>query len=128
MRHHAVSLALGAGIGLVTASSSFPVTLETRAELTSHLSNIHVSFNQFVDGVVSLTYGTCTSESHYDAHHQIGAIEDVNASRVVWIIPSDVYTEGCISAWNPQGVLVGRSEPQKLHNVRRRAPAKRGEG
>ncbi|KAI9172171.1 l-amino-acid oxidase [Paramyrothecium foliicola] len=117
-------LALWAGAALSTASS-LPFHLETRSELTSHLANVHVSRQRSVDGAVSFTYGSCQAQSRDASHHTIGEYDKFLGSRIVWVIPRGTQSDGCISAWDEGGVLVGRSEPQKLHRVKRRALQKR---
>ncbi|KAH7326455.1 flavin-containing amine oxidoreductase [Stachybotrys elegans] len=107
------------------ATSSLPIQLETRGDLTSHLANIHLSYNEPVEGAVHFSYGSCHAESDEDAHHSIGLFPVSEASRLVWIIPKGAENGGCISAWNASGDLVGRSDAQKLHRVRRRNPRKR---
>lgn len=96
---------------------SMPIELETRTDLGSRLANIHVDRRGAVDGAVTYTYGSCSAQSHAEAHHTIAQSDDADASRLVWIIPSDVSGEGCISAWSESGKLVGRSSPQKHESL-----------
>ncbi|KAI1380621.1 flavin-containing amine oxidoreductase [Hypoxylon crocopeplum] len=95
------------------SASHLPVKLETRSELSSRLANIHVSFEAPVDGVVTYTYGRCDNKQVHEAHHTVGQGTSTKDSRLVWILPNDVRFDGCISAWDAQGLLVGRSEPQR---------------
>jgi hypothetical protein len=125
MRHSIANIALGLGSA---CASTLPVRLETRGPPTSHLANIYVEFNQLAEGSLSFTYGQCNSKSPSEAHHTIAVTESTSVSRLVWAIPTDSQDNGCISAWTRDNVLVGRSEPQRLHRVRRRAPQKRGTG
>ncbi|KAF5579562.1 amino-acid oxidase [Fusarium subglutinans] len=115
-----VILGLGGAI-----ASSLPVQLHTRGSLTSHLTNIYVKFDQASEGPLSFTYGLCNSKSRSESHYTIAVTESKGVSRLVWIIPEDSYDNGCISAWTEDNVLVGRSEPQRLHRVRRRNVQKR---
>ena len=124
MRQSLVSLPFWASL-VLSAATSYPVKLETRGDLTSHLTNVHISFSKIIDGAVTFTYGSCTTQSRHEAHHIIGESEGQDFSRLVWVIPRDAQTEGCISAWTKAGSLVGRSESQRLHKVKRRAPQKR---
>lgn len=99
-------------------SPEFPVRLETRVQLSSHLANIHIVFDDVVDSLISVTYGSCTSASESDAHHLVSRGHHAGAERLVWIIPEDVQSGGCLSAWSGRsGVLLGRSEPQHTGNV-----------
>jgi hypothetical protein len=125
MKHSIASLALSVGSSF---ASSFPIQLETREPLTSHLANIYVKFSQPTQGSLSFTYGPCNAESISEAHHTIATTDNKRVSRLAWVIPTNTDNNGCISAWTNDGVLVGRSEPQKLHRIRRRAPQKRGKG
>ena len=119
-----IKLAFWAWATLTTATP-LPVRLETRSDLTSHIANIHISKQEPVEGAVSFTYGSCESQSRDDAHHVIAEVDELNGSRLVWVIPRKAKTNGCISAWSESHALLGRSEPQMLHKVKRRAPQKR---
>ncbi|KAI4866707.1 flavin-containing amine oxidoreductase [Hypoxylon rubiginosum] len=112
-----------AALAVPVSASRLPVKLETRSELSSRLANIHVSFEAPVDGVVTYTYGRCDDTKHHSAHHTVGQGTDAKDSRLVWILPDDVRFGGCISAWDELGLLVGRSEPQR---VGKRGLKKRG--
>ncbi|KAI1081438.1 flavin-containing amine oxidoreductase-domain containing protein [Whalleya microplaca] len=99
---------------LTVAGSRLPVHLETRSEHSSRLTNVHVSFKSLVEGIVTYTYGSCDSAQPHDAHHTVGRSTGAKDSRLVWILPEDVRSDGCISAWDQEDSLVGRSEPQRL--------------
>ncbi|EFW99432.1 L-amino acid oxidase [Grosmannia clavigera kw1407] len=102
----------------VVASPELPVRLETRSQLSSHLANIHLVFDGAVDSLISVTYGSCTAASESDAHHLVSRGHHAGAERLVWIIPEDVESGGCLSAWSGlSGVLLGRSGPQHTGNV-----------
>lgn len=115
-------------LSCVSAASlpSLPVHLETRSELDSRLANVHVTFNDHVDGDLTYTYGPCASESQADAHHTVGrSTGPASASRLVWRVPADVRSGDCLAAWDGRGALVGRSRPQQFR-VRKRDLRKRG--
>ncbi|RBR24908.1 uncharacterized protein FIESC28_02326 [Fusarium coffeatum] len=122
MKYSLTSLALSAG----SFASSLPVHIETREPLTSHLANIHVRFAQPTIESLTFTYGSCTASSPSDSHHTIATTVSGRVSRLAWAIPVGTHDKGCISAWKRDGSLVGRSDIQKLHRVKRRAPQKRG--
>ncbi|ORY71487.1 L-amino acid oxidase [Pseudomassariella vexata] len=113
-------LALLASQALCAASSSLPIRLETRSELSSRLANVHVIFNEVVEGALTYTYGSCSSLELRDAHHTVGRSTDATTSRLVWIMPENADSAGCLSAWDNVGKLVGRSEPQHF-KLRRRS-------
>ncbi|KAI0469731.1 flavin-containing amine oxidoreductase [Xylariaceae sp. FL0804] len=118
-------LAAGQALAL---PSSFPVQLETRSKLNSRLANIHISVDEALQGPVQYTYGSCSSLELRDAHHVISEVTSVSSSRLVWLLPEDVVTGGCISAWDSQGSLIGRSttqapQPGKRSQDRRRSDA-----
>lgn len=101
--------------------SPHPVRLETRTELSSRAANIHVSYDKLVEGLVDFTYGSCLDRKQTDSHHVIGRHASSTAShRLVWVIPEETFTGGCISAWTDTGSLIGRSEPQQLASQRSR--------
>lgn len=101
--------------------SPHPVRLETRTDLSSRAANIHVSYEELVEGLVDFTYGSCLDRQQTDSHHVIARHGPSTAShRLVWVIPEDTLAGGCISAWSDTGSLIGRSGPQQLASRRSR--------
>jgi hypothetical protein len=101
--------------------STYPVRLETRTNLNSRAANIHVSFDRLVEGLVDFTYGSCLDQRQADSHQVIARQTPPGANhRLVWVIPEDAVSGGCISAWDSTGSLVGRSETQRLASQRSR--------
>ncbi|KAK3995543.1 putative L-amino-acid oxidase [Cladorrhinum sp. PSN332] len=97
----------------VSLARSLPLRIETRAPITSRLSNIHVTFLEPVGGDVVFTYGACDQQRADDSHHFIATALGGTYDRLIWIIPEDVNSDGCISAWSkPTGLLLGRSDEQ----------------
>ncbi|KAJ2997806.1 hypothetical protein NUW58_g534 [Xylaria curta] len=101
------------------STSSFPVRIETRAKLESRLANVHVHIRDQVETPIRYTYGRCLDNSIHNSESVIGESSSEGGARLVWIIPEDITTGGCISAWNSQGVLVGRSAEVKMLLKRR---------
>ncbi len=124
MARKAVPLVLA---GAAMALAGLPVQIETRSSVTSRLANIHLSFDKIIDGEVTYTYGLCGRSSPDEAHHVLGRSDGAtsHSKRLVWVLPDDAVSGGCISAWDPRGNLVGRSEPQLLHNRHKRRVQKR---
>ncbi|RYP92463.1 hypothetical protein DL770_001409 [Monosporascus sp. CRB-9-2] len=116
-------LALLANQAVSALGSTLPVRLETRSEINSRLANIHVSFDSRFRDDVTYTYGLCDGLRRHEAHHVVGQSTDTKDLRLVWILPENAMSHGCISAWDSQGSLVGRSEPQP---IRTRSLKKRG--
>lgn len=102
------------------AIATHPIQLETRGELTSRLQNVHLSFDKPVDGLVTYTYGSCSSRSKNDAKQTIGTSEGEGISRLVWVIPEEYSDGGCISAWNEHDKLVGQSKQQEMKELKRK--------
>ncbi|KAK0641713.1 flavin-containing amine oxidoreductase-domain containing protein [Cercophora newfieldiana] len=118
-------LILAAQVVVAILPDALPVMLETKVEVTSRLSNIHISHSELAIGPLTITYGSCTSTSHHHAHHTVATVrpQPETDSRLVWILPEDVESGGCLSAWDNYGVLNGRSEPQNFRKqLRRRDP------
>ena len=113
--------------GAAAASVGLPVQLETRSAVTSRIANVHLSTARSVDGPITVGYGSCTSLSVEDAHHILGKAEASasDPTRLVWLLPKDTESGGCLSAWDSSGSLVGRSEPQMVHNNQKRRAEKR---
>ncbi len=113
--------------GAAAASVGLPVQLETRSALTSRLANVHLSVARSVEGPITVAYGPCASSSVQDAHHILGQSggSASDSTRLVWVLPEDTGSGGCLSAWDSAGMLVGRSEPQTVHNSQKRRAEKR---
>ncbi|KAK0372862.1 L-amino-acid oxidase [Colletotrichum limetticola] len=109
----------------LAAASGLPMKLETRSAVTSRVSNIHITLEQPIEETVTFTYGSCRGASMGDAHHTIVKSEVRDSQRLVWVLPEDAATDGCISAWSISGELKGRSEPQTLHHKWKRRALKR---
>ncbi|KAI1113246.1 L-amino acid oxidase [Nemania sp. NC0429] len=123
MRSSLLSLFLGQALAL-PSTSSFPVRVETRAKLDSRLANVHIHIQGQVDGPIRYTYGGCSDGSSHTAESFIGETSNEKSSRLVWIIPEDITESGCISAWNAQRTLVGRSA--EIRPVLKKRQMKRG--
>ncbi|KAG7147162.1 L-amino-acid oxidase like protein [Verticillium longisporum] len=115
------------GVAVATAiPSDLPLKLETRAEIKSRAANVHLRLERAVDGPIDFTYGSCSSSTLQDSHHTVAKVEAQHGQRLVWIIPEKAESNGCLSAWDGKGALVGRSEPQVLHHQWKRRIQKRG--
>ncbi len=119
-----ISVLLGSSLATAIAEPLL-VKLEVRHEVTSRLSNIHISHAEAVTTPLTITYGSCDSRSPEEAHHTVAKVQPTTPdipSRLVWVLPEDVDhdTKGCLSAWDDAGLLRGRSEPQTLHKRRMR--------
>lgn len=102
--------------------STHPVHLETRTKINTRAANIHISFDKVVDGAIDVSYGSCMDRRQSESHHAIVGrhLPSTAAQRLVWLIPDDAFSGGCLSAWAEDGSLVGRSEPQHLATSRSR--------
>lgn len=101
--------------------SPYPIRLETRTDLNSRSANIHVSFDRIVEGLLDFTYGSCLDQRQADSHQVIARhASSGDSHRLVWVIPENAVSGGCVSAWDSTGSLVGRSEPQQLASQRSR--------
>lgn len=64
------------------------------------------------------TYSDCNVLNFTDTHHIIAHIPGGDFGgdhiRLAWVVPEDVSNHGCISAWEQNSVLIGRSQPLAL--------------
>lgn len=122
-----VPLVAGAA-AVAAAPSGLPVKLETRSEIRSRVANVHVEYERDIEGSVAFTYGSCSSKKREDVHHTILEADAGDNHRLVWVVPEDAESDGCIQAWSEDGSLVGRSEPQNLrHHWKRRVKRQAGQ-
>ncbi|KAK4178764.1 putative L-amino-acid oxidase [Triangularia setosa] len=96
-------------------ASILSIRIETRALLNSRLCNVYIGHVQPVKGAIDFTYGSCEQSSPSDAHHFITTSKDASQDRLIWMLPDDIFSGGCISAWsNTTDELLGRSQKQHL--------------
>ena len=112
---------LAIGLFIASAQAKFHIRLETRTRITSRVANVHVDYDLPVEGGVAFTYGDCDSTHEDQSHHYISRSPDGGAAgeshRLVWVMPREAVSGGCLSAWSAPGELVGRSEPQDLEQA-----------
>ncbi|EGY16172.1 L-amino-acid oxidase [Verticillium dahliae VdLs.17] len=138
MAHRLLSLALAAPLITLSAAESTSrrsITFQGPFEVEhGGAHNINVSYNDDVDGELTIAYGNCDMTSLDTAHHQVGRTHvgkhphakrhvDWQAQRptkFVWVAPSNV-PDGCLYAF-VDGQLAGQSQElrAKKRMVRRR--------
>ena len=110
----------------IASSSGLPLKLEVKIALDSRSANVHVSEANDSAYPYTVTYGAChTLLSQHEAHHTISTVHEQGTDRIVWILPVDITTNGCLSAWSARHELVGRSEPLKINKHSRQWNKKR---
>lgn len=99
-----------------TALPDLPVKLEIKAALDSRSANVHLSQAHHTLYPFTVTYGSCHSLSNqHEQHHTVSEVFDQGTDRLVWILPDDISTVGCLFAWSSRNELVGRSEPLEVN-------------
>ncbi|KAI5288111.1 hypothetical protein KEM54_005463 [Ascosphaera aggregata] len=107
--------------GLHAAPPAGAIHLETRAGIDSHIANIHLTYLRPVEKEHIFTYGPCSSLHRRDAHHHIMETKSKRPDRMVWIIPEDAVSGGCMSVWSSESdELLGRSTPIQMTKRRMR--------
>ena len=111
---------------MTTVEAQFPVRLQVKLGLNSRSANVHVSEVHHSLYPFTVTYGACHSSlSHRESHHTISHVSHGH-DRLVWILPDDISTGGCLSAWSTHNsLLIGRSEPLKVDKSSRQWAKKR---
>lgn len=111
-----------------TTSIDLPVKLEVNVALNSQSANVHVYVSEVQHSVYpfTVTYGKCqNANTQFEAHHVISKVRDQGTDRLVWVLPDDIDTNGCLSAWSMRNELVGISEPLKVNKGSRQWLQKR---
>ena len=97
-------------------SNNLPLKLSVKIPLDSQSANVHVSSIDPSAYPYTVSYGGCdNSTSQHEAHHTISTVTGKDSDRLVWILPGDIPTRGCLSAWSPRHELIGRSEPLEVN-------------
>ncbi|KAI4229404.1 MAG: hypothetical protein L6R36_000858 [Xanthoria steineri] len=91
-----------------SAAIKLPVKLELRTPLHSRSANIHLSRHDESVYPFTVTYGACDVRDNIETHH-ISKVQHRDVDRLVWILPDDIRSSGCLSAWSSQNELIGRS-------------------
>lgn len=100
--------------------------LEVKLGLDSRLANIHLSEAHHSVYPFTVTYGPChSSATQGDAHHTISQVHGPATDRLLWILPEDTSTSGCLSAWSSHDKLVGISETLEVNKFSRQWLRKR---
>lgn len=106
-------------------SVNLPVKLEVKAALNSRTANVHLLNADRSAYPFVVTYGGCHSTDQHEAHHTLSTVHEQDTDRLVWILPEDVNTSGCLSAWSASHELVGRSEQLTVNKDSRQWKKKR---
>lgn len=104
----------------IATSNNLPLKLSVKIPLDSQSANVHVSSVDSSAYPFTVSYGGCHSAtSQHEAHHTISTVIEQSSDRLVWILPEDISTNGCLSAWSARHELVGRSEPLEVNKFSR---------
>ena len=108
------------GTFTIATSDNLPLKLAVKIPLDSQSANVHISRTSDSAYPFTVSYGGChSSTSQHEAHHIISTVTDEVSDRLVWILPNDIPTNGCLSAWSAQHKLVGRSKPLNVNKLSR---------
>lgn len=111
---------------IVTVQAQLPVRLEVKKGLNSRSANIHLSEVHHSLYPFTVTYGACHSSlSRHESHHTVSHVSHGH-DRLVWVLPDDISTGGCLSAWSARdGSLIGRGGPLEVDKSSRQWAKKR---
>lgn len=115
---------------LATSATSIdlPVNLAVNVALNSQSANVHIHVSEVQVSVYpfTVTYGKCqNANSQHEAHHVISIVRGQGTDRLIWVLPDDIDTNGCLSAWSMRNELVGISEPLTVNKGSRQWLQKR---
>lgn len=100
----------------IATSTGLPLKLSVIRPLDSPSANVHIASPATVAFPITVTYGEChPSASQHESHHTISIVASQAHDRLVWIIPEDIPSEGCLSAWSATHELIGRSESLQVY-------------
>ncbi|KAI5306003.1 anthranilate synthase component 1 [Ascosphaera pollenicola] len=108
-----------ASSGAQAAPSPASIHLETKSDIDSQIANVHVTYLRPVEEEHIVTYGSCKSFDPREAHHEVIRTSQ-GSDRMVWVIPEDAVSGGCLSAWSSSSKLLGRSAPVQMKKRRMR--------
>ncbi|KAL8856124.1 MAG: hypothetical protein Q9178_007249 [Gyalolechia marmorata] len=91
-------------------ATDFPVQLDIQGPLNSRSANIHLSRSHKSIYPFTVTYGACDSLGDQDEVNHISRVEHDGISRLVWLLPDNISSRGCLSAWSSAHELLGRSQ------------------
>ncbi|KAI4231412.1 MAG: hypothetical protein L6R40_007734 [Gallowayella cf. fulva] len=101
-----------------TTSVNLPVKLEVRGTLNSRSANVHLSRSHESTYPFTVTYGPCRdSTSQFESEHTISEVHHQGTNRLIWLLPEDVSSGGCLSAWSSRSELIGRSQELQIEKT-----------
>lgn len=113
----------------LAATASQDIGISVKDTTASNIVNIHLKYPDAALKEHVFTYGDCGDLSYVSPDstiaHVSGAIKPGDDTRLVWVVPDDVSSGGCISAWEQNKALIGRSPPLALDGILRQSLAKR---
>lgn len=116
-------------IPVALAVSSRNIEISVKDVTASNIINVHLQYSESVFGNHTFTYGNCDTVGLSDWGHYIATVSNSGSpgddKRLVWVVPDNVSPGGCISAWDPEGALLGQSEPLSLDSILNAGLAKR---
>lgn len=87
------------------------VVLQVKRVVDSGLANVHVHCESLHLSELAVTFGPCNARTPGHAHHLVGRSPSSRHDRLLWRVPDDAPSGYCLSAWDNQQNLLGRSEP-----------------
>ncbi|KAJ5597204.1 hypothetical protein N7537_007288 [Penicillium hordei] len=115
----------------VALAASVPqdIDISVRDTTASKIINIHLKYPDAAFKEHVFTYGNCSSRSFSSSQltiaHGSGGVKSSEDTRLVWVVPDDVSSGGCIMAWERNKILIGQSEPLALEGILRPKLTKR---
>ena len=106
-------------------ATDFPVQLDVQGPLNSRSANIHLSRSHKSIYPFAVTYGACDSLGNQDEDNHISRVEHYGINRLVWLLPDNISSRGCLSAWSSANKLLGRSQELAMNKNSRQWLKKR---
>lgn len=105
----------------LTTPLNHKIEISVKDATHSEALNVHLTYTNVTLKDHVFTYGGCDAPSFTTTHDTIAHIPGGDFggdhTRLVWVVPKDVSNHGCISAWEQDNVLIGRSQPLSLDEI-----------
>jgi hypothetical protein len=105
----------------LAAALSRNIEISVNDVTAPNIVNVHLFYPESDLGKHIFTYGSCDIVSPVDSIHHVATVpsgpSSGHDSRLVWVVPDDASSGGCIAAWDMESNRIGQGEPLSLDGI-----------
>ncbi|KAJ5756504.1 hypothetical protein N7533_006047 [Penicillium manginii] len=105
----------------LAAALSRNIEISVNDVTAPNIVNVHLFYPESDLGKHIFTYGSCDIVSPVGSIHHVATVpsgpSSGHDSRLVWVVPDDASSGGCIAAWDMESNRIGQGEPLSLDGI-----------